>query len=495
MKGSESYEVIVIGAGIAGLAAAALLSSRGYSTCLLEKEDTVGGSLYTLERSGHLLQGGPHHIGGMGDGELVHSLLSELGLYDPELFLQSPPLQARIGDDQISVPFVLEELHRELQAAFPGESPRLSDFFRELTQFRAALNSNDRELILGYFQRWSRMTYAQYLRSFFDHPEIHVYLSVLGPAYGAITPEGNAFTMLSMMATYGSGAYYVKGGMHRLAELLHQSILKHGGTVLTGTRMEYAGMEGRTLSSVFARKDGQLLQLSGSMFISAGNFLPLYQELKSGLNNRRLDTKIASMTPGPAALRLFMCLPPSGRVPGSSDYIVLPSWRTEDWPAAMFYNSKTAAEGDQSISMISFPTTVDDALSPTGEHHLLMTVLTLPVQTGQGGQEAREANKAILTGTLQRQFPDLQLDLQQSWLITPGDLERRTGGSGGSVFGWRRGGRDVIHANVIGPRSFLDNLYVAGNWGPSFGLFGSLYSAAEVARLITEREPRAMLHQ
>ena len=44
--------VVVVGGGIAGLATAALLASRGHSVDLLEKNDDLGGRVGSVERDG-----------------------------------------------------------------------------------------------------------------------------------------------------------------------------------------------------------------------------------------------------------------------------------------------------------------------------------------------------------------------------------------------------------------------------------------------------------
>ena len=51
--------VVVIGAGVGGLAAAARLSSAGHEVTVCEAQPTVGGKLGTYERDGFRFDTGP----------------------------------------------------------------------------------------------------------------------------------------------------------------------------------------------------------------------------------------------------------------------------------------------------------------------------------------------------------------------------------------------------------------------------------------------------
>ena len=51
-KASSLYDVIVIGAGVSGLAAARALDAAGYRTLTLEARDRIGGRIFTDRKSG-----------------------------------------------------------------------------------------------------------------------------------------------------------------------------------------------------------------------------------------------------------------------------------------------------------------------------------------------------------------------------------------------------------------------------------------------------------
>jgi phytoene dehydrogenase-like protein len=70
-------DVIIVGAGIAGLTAAAYLSKEGYTTLICEKENACGGLINTFTRHGFVFDGG---IRAMENSGVVFPMLRHLGL-------------------------------------------------------------------------------------------------------------------------------------------------------------------------------------------------------------------------------------------------------------------------------------------------------------------------------------------------------------------------------------------------------------------------------
>lgn len=72
--------VIVIGAGLSGLAAAHALHRHGHDVCVLERHSQVGGSVRTIRRDGYLVETGPNTLQ-LNDPEL-ETVLSDWGMLE-----------------------------------------------------------------------------------------------------------------------------------------------------------------------------------------------------------------------------------------------------------------------------------------------------------------------------------------------------------------------------------------------------------------------------
>ena len=79
------YDVVVVGAGIGGLTVAALLSARGVSTCLLERQSQVGGCVARVEFGGYDFEPGMGLYRSFGSGEVYEQLFSQLPVDPPAL--------------------------------------------------------------------------------------------------------------------------------------------------------------------------------------------------------------------------------------------------------------------------------------------------------------------------------------------------------------------------------------------------------------------------
>jgi phytoene dehydrogenase-like protein len=72
-------DIIIIGAGIAGLATGCYAQMNGYQTRIFELQDQPGGLCTAWPRQGYLIDSCIHHIFGSGPGQPFHNVWEELG--------------------------------------------------------------------------------------------------------------------------------------------------------------------------------------------------------------------------------------------------------------------------------------------------------------------------------------------------------------------------------------------------------------------------------
>ena len=135
-----TYEVVVVGGGIGGLTAAALVAARGRRVCLLEREPEAGGLAAPFDRAGYRFEPGAGLYAGWGPGDLHARVFAELPVPAPEAREVSPAYVVRLPDGaDVRVGGPPEEFADALRAAFPECADAAARFYREAGETARAL--------------------------------------------------------------------------------------------------------------------------------------------------------------------------------------------------------------------------------------------------------------------------------------------------------------------------------------------------------------------
>jgi len=250
-----AYEVVVVGAGIGGLTAAALLAARGLSVCVLERASEAGGCAAQTEAAGHLFESGAGLYACWQPGEIHERVFAELPVGAPEVRPASPPYVLRLADGRdVRVGGPLEEFEETLRAAFPECAGAAVRFYREILPVadalrRAALRTPDLLTVTGL--RRLRLvaseprlapriltsaghTAAQHLSG--ASPRFRRFIDAQLQLYAHADADSCAYTYAAVaLAQPLRGMYTMRGGSGRLVAALVDSIKRSGGTVRLNT--------------------------------------------------------------------------------------------------------------------------------------------------------------------------------------------------------------------------------------------------------------------
>jgi all-trans-retinol 13,14-reductase len=127
----EAYDAIVIGSGIGGLAAAALLARHGRRRVLVpERHYEIGGFTHVFRRPGYEWDVGVHYVGDVQPGGLLRALFEEIT--DGQLaWADMGPVYDRVflGDTRFDFPRGEAALRARLVERFPAEANAIDRYF------------------------------------------------------------------------------------------------------------------------------------------------------------------------------------------------------------------------------------------------------------------------------------------------------------------------------------------------------------------------------
>ena len=134
------YDAIIVGAGLGGLTAAALLSHAGQRVLVLERNQNVGGAATVYRHGALTVEGSLHEIDGLDLDDPKGSLLRRLGL-DKTVELVTVPEMYEVRGGPVGEPFVLPSgPQAALSAAktrFAGHAKGLERYFGAIQAARA----------------------------------------------------------------------------------------------------------------------------------------------------------------------------------------------------------------------------------------------------------------------------------------------------------------------------------------------------------------------
>lgn len=205
---AATYDVVVVGAGIGGLTVAALLSARGMSVCVLERQSQVGGCIARVEFSGREFEPGMGIYTSFGNGEIYTRVFDQLPVEMPQTIVLSRPYVVRLADGTDVRLMAGDGFLDELRAAFPECADQAIEFYRN----PKLENLN---------------TTSSRFRSFID-------TQLRGFLHSSIDRCSSAAAATALARARGL-LYEIQAGPATLAERLAESTKRSGGTLRLNT--------------------------------------------------------------------------------------------------------------------------------------------------------------------------------------------------------------------------------------------------------------------
>ena len=492
-SGDDAVDVAVVGAGIGGLTAAALLADAGLKVAVYEAHVVPGGYCHTFLRKErhdgrpcvYRFDAGPHDFSGVHASGPVGAILSRLGVAD-RLDWRRLDHSYRFADRTIEPPRDWRAYAAELGRQFPADAVGLKALFEEIKAIYDGMYATgagyggipglpgSAEAMLAFVRnhpfavQWMDRPFDDLVARHVSDAEAKRALAALT---GYVSDGSERLTCAQMVPLFGyyfDGGFYPAGGSERFAQVLVDATEARGGTVKLKTRVERIIVDnGRAVGVALA--DGR--RVKARAIVSNADVRRTFLELvgRDALPARFAD-RLAAAAPGPSAFMVHLGV----------DYV--PACR----PALHLIDSHVGVE---------VLTHVDPSAAPAG--HSTVGIIKLmtndearawfPAAGGDDWKALRvspeyEAKKRALADAMiasaETALPGLTSHIVHRSEASPITYARYDLASDGAIYGVSRAGR------LRGAKSPIRNLVVAGGATHGPGVEAVAISGAQAAEAL-----------
>ena len=246
------YDVVVIGAGLGGLTAGAILARAGRKVLVIERSNSVGGAASSYKSGDLFIEGSLHETSDPHDPrDPKHGVLTRAGVIDAVKWIPSGAFyEARGGplDRPFAMPDNFDAARRALTERFPEARAGIDRLLGEMERVASAMGTlsqggdifrNPRENIgallklLPALRDW-RLSLSQKLdRLFGDKEAVKCALSAnLSYYHDDPAKLWWIYFAIAQGSYLLSGGRFVQGGSQRLSSALARAIKVAGGEVV-----------------------------------------------------------------------------------------------------------------------------------------------------------------------------------------------------------------------------------------------------------------------
>ncbi len=490
----QQKKIIIIGSGVAGLAAAIRLAIQGYNVAVYEKNSYPGGKLSAFEKDGFNFDAGPSLFTQPQNIEELFTLagepVSDYFSYKPvtaicNYFYENGKQVNAVSDVNMFAEELSDKLGEPAQSVknYLNESEKIYQNIGTIF-LNNSLHKRKTWLRKEMFTALAKVKYSYIFKSLHQHntkrltsPEV-VQLFNRYATYNGSNPY-KAPGMLGLIPhlEYTEGTFYPQGGMVSITNALYKLAVKKGVQFyFNATVQKIINNEGAVKGVVVNNEN-----IMADIVVSNMDVYFTYGYL---LNNVHKAKKLLKQERSSSALVFYWGIKKEFAQLGLHNILFAKDYAAE---FASLFKTKTL-HPDPTV-YINITSKMETGLAPGGKENWFV-MINVPANTGQNWQAITQQAKKNITAKINRLLQtDIKALIETEEILSPVAIEEKTASYQGSLYGTSSNSKWAAflrHPNFVGT---VKNLYCCGgSVHPGGGIPLCLKSAKIVSDLIQSKK-------
>ncbi|HYH74511.1 MAG TPA: phytoene desaturase family protein [Candidatus Saccharimonadales bacterium] len=485
--------IIIIGSGLGGLMAAALLGKTGYAVTVLEKNDQLGGRAGLLQAEGFTFDMGPSWYLMPDIFEQMFNLVGEDVNQHLDLVKLSPSYRLfyKSTSEHLDMTGDREHDKAAFAAIEPGADVQLDKFLdtaaylydtavgkllhRNYTKPTDMLN---RELLANAGKLKILTNLDTYVQQHFKDQRLQQIIEYPAVFLGASPYNTPAFYSLLSHVLFTQGVYYPMGGIYKIVEALVAIGRKHGVAYRTSSAVDKITVDGHTATGVAVGDE----HLAADIVVSNADIHHTETKLLDVADRDHTSAYWDKRVSAPSALLMYLGINRQYDSLQHHNLLFSDDWREN---FRQIFDVPDGFPSDPSLYVCA-PSKTDPSVAPAG-HENLFVLVPLPAGITYSDDQLETYADAVLAQMEQyMHLPELRDHLVYKKVFCARDFAARLNAYRGTSLGLAH---TLTQTAIFRPHNISKKVaglyYVGGDVHPGIGMPTTLISAELLYKHLT----------